>query len=83
MQKYIYCAHCEAALMEHKIAEKQMLLCPICGAMYERVDDRYRYSGSLSGGNAIRELIGTLEGGEQNGMVLREKCTHGAEQHHA
>jgi hypothetical protein len=35
-------------------------MCPMCSAIYEKVDEKYKYLGTLSGGISIKEFINTL-----------------------
>ena len=54
----IYCVHCDTVVLEHNNISpgKDILICPMCGSMFEREGTKYRYLGKLSGGNAAREF---------------------------
>lgn len=64
----IYCAMCEAALMERTLMKHSVLLCPLCGAIFESTgENTYRLVGTTGGNQLMRELLDiTDEGDEQN-----------------
>ena len=61
MPNLLYCAHCSGALIYRSVEGKEILMCPMCSAIYEKVDDKYKSLGTLSGGIAVKELLNNLE----------------------
>ncbi len=60
MPNLLYCAHCDGALIHRNVDGKDVYMCPMCSAIYEYVDNKYKYLGTLSGGKAIKEMINNL-----------------------
>ncbi len=60
MPNILYCAHCDGALIYRNIDGHNIYMCPICSAIYEKIDEQYKYIGTLSGGKAIKEMINNL-----------------------
>lgn len=61
MPNLLYCAHCNGALIHRNIDGADVYMCPMCSAIYEHVDNKYKYIGTLSGGIAIKELLNTID----------------------
>lgn len=61
MPNFLYCAHCDGALIHRNVDGRDIFMCPMCSAIYEHVDNKYKYIGTLSGGIAIKELLNTID----------------------
>ena len=61
MPNLLYCAHCDGALIHRNVDRMDVYMCPMCSAIYEHVDNKYKYIGTLSGGIAIKELLNTID----------------------
>lgn len=60
MPNLLYCAHCDGALIHRNVDGKDIYMCPMCSAIYQKTNDKYQYLGSLSGGIAIKEFLNNL-----------------------
>lgn len=54
----IHCTRCTTVLMERTLCESKLLLCPMCGNIYEKIkDNHYRYIGTTQGNRNMKELL--------------------------
>ena len=60
MPNLLYCAHCDGALIHRNVNGRDIFMCPMCSAIYEKVENNYKYLGTLSGGIAIKEMLNNL-----------------------
>ena len=60
MPNILYCAHCDGALIHRNVNGRDIFMCPMCSAIYEKVENNYKYLGTLSGGIAIKEMLNNL-----------------------
>lgn len=60
MPNLLYCAHCDGALIHRNVDGRDVYMCPMCSAIYEKVENNYKYLGTLSGGIAIKEMLNNL-----------------------
>ena len=60
MPNFLYCAHCDGALIHRNVDGRDIFMCPMCSAIYEKVENNYKYLGTLSGGIAIKEMLNNL-----------------------
>lgn len=54
----LYCARCDAAVMSSELNGHAVQICPMCGAVYQKIDHhRFRFAADLGGAQGVKELL--------------------------
>lgn len=54
----LYCARCDAAVMSSDLNGHAVQICPMCGAVYQRIErNLFRFAADLGGAQGVKELM--------------------------